>query len=159
MKGNKNINNKVLAQRKGTIAFLTINGRSPQIIIGKKAKNILKLNTITDATKSDSIMGKVVNKGVVIGKVKLILRKTDLKNLKNKIVVTPMTSIKFIPHLKPVKGIITDEGGIACHAAIISRELNIPCIVGTKNATKILKNGNIVKMDAIRGIIKIIKAN
>ena len=68
-----------------------------------------------------------------------------------------MTSIKFTPYLKNVLGIITNEGGIACHAAIISRELNVPCLVGTKNATKILRNGDLVELDANNGIAKIIK--
>ena len=51
--------------------------------------------------------------------------------------------------------IITDEGGVTSHAAIISRELNIPCIIETKNATDVLKDGDIVEIDVIKGIIKI----
>jgi pyruvate,water dikinase len=54
------------------------------------------------------------------------------------------------------KAIITDEGGLTCHAAIIARELKIPCVVGTKITTKFLKNGDNVEVDANNGIIKIL---
>lgn len=58
--------------------------------------------------------------------------------------------------MKKAAAIITDEGGITCHAAIVSRELNIPCIIGTKVATKILKDGDLVEVNAEKGVVKII---
>ena len=63
---------------------------------------------------------------------------------------------KRYPYIKKAKGIITDEGGITCHAAIISRELKIPCVVGTKVATQVLKDGDEVELNADEGIIRII---
>ncbi len=75
---------------------------------------------------------------------------------KEEILVTSMTRIEFVPLMRKAKAIITDEGGIACHAAIISRELGIPCIIGTKNATRTLKTGNTVELDLKTGIIKVI---
>jgi len=68
-----------------------------------------------------------------------------------------MTEVDYVPYLKKVKAIITNEGGIVCHAAIISRELGIPCIIGTKIATKVLKDGDIVEVNANKGIIKVLK--
>jgi pyruvate,water dikinase len=65
-----------------------------------------------------------------------------------------MTTPIFLPAMKKASAIITDEGGITCHAAIVSRELKKPCIIGTKIATQILKNGDLVEVDAERGIIK-----
>ena len=63
----------------------------------------------------------------------------------------------MVPLLKNVVAIVTDEGGLTSHAAIISRELKIPCIIGTSNATQILKDGDEVEVDANNGIIKILK--
>ena len=57
-----------------------------------------------------------------------------------------MTTPKFTVLFDKINGIITDEGGITCHAAIVSRELKIPCIVGTKNATKIIKDGDMIEI-------------
>ena len=56
--------------------------------------------------------------------------------------------------MKKASAIITDEGGLSCHAAIVARELGIPCIIGTKIATKVLKDGDRVEVDADKGIVK-----
>jgi len=52
------------------------------------------------------------------------------------------------------KAIVTDEGGLSCHAAIVARELGVPCIVGTKIATKVFKDGDLVEVDADKGIVR-----
>jgi pyruvate,water dikinase len=59
--------------------------------------------------------------------------------------------------MKKAGAIITDEGGITCHAAIVSRELKKPCIIGTKIATQVFKDGDMVEVDAENGIVKIIR--
>ena len=68
-----------------------------------------------------------------------------------------MTRPEFMPLAKKALAIVTDEGGITSHAAVISRELGIPCIVGTKLATQVLHNGDLVEIDANRGMVKILK--
>ena len=68
-----------------------------------------------------------------------------------------MTRPELMPAVKKAKAIVTDEGGITCHAAIISRELKIPCIIGTKIATKILKDGDFVEVDANNGVIRVLE--
>ena len=75
------------------------------------------------------------------------------------ILVTGMTRPEFVPLMKKASAIITDEGGLTCHAAIISRELNIPCIIGTKIATQVLQDGDMVEVDADKGIIRILNSN
>ena len=76
---------------------------------------------------------------------------------KGEILVASMTSPDYITAIKKAAAIITDEGGMTCHAAIVSRELRIPCIVGTKIATKVLKNGDIVNINTNQGIISLVK--
>ena len=71
--------------------------------------------------------------------------------------VTSQTTPDFVPAMRKAGAIVTDEGGATSHAAIISRELNIPCIVGTKIATQILSSGYLVKVDADEGVVRIIK--
>lgn len=72
------------------------------------------------------------------------------------ILVTGMTNPQMVPFLKNAIGIITDEGGIICHAAIISREMHIPCITGTLVATQKIKTGDTIEMDSEKGTVKII---
>lgn len=73
------------------------------------------------------------------------------------ILVTQMTNPTYLSAIKKAKAIVTDEGGLLCHAAIVSRELKIPCVIGTKTATKTLRNGDLVEVDACKGIVKILK--
>ncbi|NCF75260.1 MAG: hypothetical protein GWO87_02115 [Xanthomonadaceae bacterium] len=68
-----------------------------------------------------------------------------------------MTSPDYIAGIKKASVIITDEGGLTCHAAIVSRELNKTCVIGTKIATKVLKDGDLIEVDANKGVVKILK--
>ena len=70
-----------------------------------------------------------------------------------------MTRPEYIGAMRKAAGFITDEGGITCHAAIISREMRKPCVIGTKNATKILKDGDLVQVDAVHGVVRILETN
>jgi pyruvate,water dikinase len=72
---------------------------------------------------------------------------------KGDILVTEMTTPDFVPAMKKAVAIVTNSGGMTCHAAIVSREMGIPCIVGTKNATQVLKDGIFITVDATRGIV------
>ncbi|MEI8343469.1 MAG: PEP-utilizing enzyme [Candidatus Moraniibacteriota bacterium] len=104
------------------------------------------------------IKGNVACKGLVRGSVKIILSENDFnKFTKGDVLVASMTRPEFLPLMKLAKAVVTDEGGITCHAAIISRELNIPCIIGTKMATRLFKDGDLVEVDANNGVVKILK--
>jgi len=70
------------------------------------------------------------------------------------ILVSTSTTPKIIPAMKRAGAIITDTGGITCHAAIVSRELKVPCVIGTRIATKVLRDGDEVEVDANNGVIK-----
>jgi len=104
------------------------------------------------------VKGRTAYPGKASGKVKIVRLLKDLTLVqKGDILVTPMTTPAYTLSLHKVAGIITDEGGILCHAAIIARELKIPCVIGTKNATKLLKDGDLVEANAENGIVRKIK--
>ncbi len=91
------------------------------------------------------------------GMVKLVFNSYDIKSFEEGFVlVTPMTAPDFLGAMQKSLAIITDEGGVTCHAAITARELKKPCIIGTKNATKVLKDGDMVEVDAEKGIVRIL---
>ncbi len=107
-----------------------------------------------------SFRGNIACKGIARGHVCIVNDIEDAKNFKeNDIVVSINTNPSLMPVLIKCSGIVTNEVGIMCHAAIVSRETNKPCIIGTKIATKILKNGDLVEVDANKGIVKILKTN
>ncbi len=105
--------------------------------------------------KEETLHGIAASKGVAKGVVKIVRKVHDLVNVfKGDILVASMTRPEMVVAMKKAAAIVTDEGGITSHAAIVSRELHIPCIVGTKNATKILKDGDLVEVDANKGIVR-----
>ena len=107
---------------------------------------------------TDVINGQVACRGKVTGVVRVVLDPHNDKGFQQgDILVTSMTRPEFVPLMKKAGAVITNEGGITCHAAIVSRELKIPCIIGTKIATKLLKDGDIVEVDADKGIVKILE--
>lgn len=105
---------------------------------------------------------KVVIKGLAAGRrstsagvAKVVHSPDDAAKLikKGDILVTPMTNPDFVPYMRLANAIVTDKGGVTCHAAIVSRELGIPCIVGTDNGTKIMKTGKEYTVDAKSGVV------
>ncbi len=110
-----------------------------------------------EETYNSIIKGTVAFKGKVTGVVKIVKDTPDLPKVKEgDILVTQMTFPSFIPAMVKASAFVTDEGGITCHAAIVAREMQKPCIIGTKNATKVLKDGDFVEVDANKGIVTII---
>jgi len=154
------------------IAFLLINGEK-SVFTGDevlKIKNYLNLQNpeqliIQQSKEQGIINGKIGNKGKVKGNVMKLLvadynnqiKLDKLSQEKDYILVTPMTRPELVPFIKNAAAFVTDEGGVTCHAAIVAREMNKPCIIGTKIATKVLKDGDMVEVDADKGIVKILK--
>jgi len=115
-------------------------------------------NKIEKIKNIKEIQGNIAFKGRVKGLVKKHLSLVKgAKIKKNEVIVCGMTNPQIVPFLKNAVAIVTDEGGITCHAAIISRELKKPCIIGTRMATKLLNDGDEVEVNANKGIIKILK--
>lgn len=99
------------------------------------------------------IRGLAASPGIVRGKVKLVKDLSKLKEVgRGDILVVTQTRPQYNMLIKKVAAIVTDEGGLLSHASMLAREFKIPCIVGTKNASHLLKNGDLVEVDAIRGL-------
>ncbi|MCD4704534.1 hypothetical protein K8R66_00475 [bacterium] len=125
-----------------------------------KLKEFLKINLdyefqFEKIENNNFIKGQSAYLGKVKGRIKIIKRKSQVNEIKEgDILVSPMTTPEFILAMKKASAFITDEGGITCHAAIIAREMKKPCIIGTKIATQVLKDGDLVEVDANQGIVR-----
>lgn len=118
----------------------------PITTLGDKGEKEEKLITL--------VKGLPASPGIGRGKVKLIKDISEINLVEEgDVLVTAMTNPDMVPAMRKCAGVVTDEGGRTCHAAIVSRELQIPCIVGAKTATKTLKTGDSVTVDAVRGIV------
>lgn len=124
----------------------------PLATITPEAKKEGSVRKKTIKTSPPILEGIAASPGIVSGPVKKIKSAKEIKKInRGDILVAPMTTPDFIPAMRLIAGIITDRGGQTSHAAIISRELSIPCVVGTKKATKTLKNNQLVTVDGGQG--------
>lgn len=120
----------------------------------KKAYEKLRL-PLVDVSNVKEIKGDCACPGKATGTIKLIIFSADMKKMKQgDILLSMATTPDIVPAMKKAGAIITDMGGLTCHAAIVSRELKIPCVIGTKFATKVLKDGDVVEVDATNGVIR-----
>jgi pyruvate,water dikinase len=128
----------------------------PETVFGTKTTEASKM----EENKAENL--KVIVRGISagrrgygIGKAKVVLNPEDAHSTMRKgdVLVTGMTDPDFVPFMKMASAIVTDKGGITSHAAIVSRELNIPCVVGTENATQIMKTGQEYTVDSRNGVI------
>jgi pyruvate,water dikinase len=103
-------------------------------------------------TQKPDLQGEPASPGTVSGKVIIIKSPKEINRVsKGQVLVTTMTTPDFVPAMKKVNGILTDKGGQTSHAAIVSRELGVPCVVGTKVATKMFKEGDLVTLNGTTG--------
>ncbi len=101
------------------------------------------------------VKGIAASPGVAVGRAKICLTLEDAKRKlqKGDILVTKMTDPDWVPYMRLASAIVTDEGGRTSHAAIVSRELGIPAVVGTGNATQVLKDGELYTVDGTKGVV------
>jgi phosphohistidine swiveling domain-containing protein len=107
---------------------------------------------------NDKIKGSAAYKGIAKGVARIVFNPFKVKKFnKGDILITGMTRPEFLPLMKKAAALVTDAGGLLSHAAIIARELKKPCILATEKATKTIKDGDLIEVDANQGIVKILK--
>ncbi len=106
-------------------------------------------------TKHNEIKGNCAYPGKIKGTVRIVNIPADMDKMNyGEILVSMATTPAIVPAMKKAAAIVTDEGGLTCHAAIVSRELEVPCIIGTKVGTALLKDGDMVEVDARKGVVR-----
>jgi phosphoenolpyruvate synthase/pyruvate phosphate dikinase len=150
---------KIIEKRKHLTIF-SITLRNTEEYTQNKASKIEKEFNRAEFEKSVNLQGTVACTGknrYFRGIAKVISSPKEGDKLKQgEILVTTMTTPDFVAVIKRAGAIITDMGGVTCHAAVVSREFGTPCIVGTENATKIIKDGDILELHNLRGTVKIV---
>lgn len=131
---------------------ICLTGKFYTEVIGVREKISQKI-----VQKEEEIHGSAASLGTAVGRVVICKNLASLRKVKmGDVLVTSMTRPEFVPAIKKVVAIITDEGGVTSHAAIIAREFGIPAVIGTKIATKVLRDGMLVEVKANHGFVKII---
>ncbi|MBU1036804.1 hypothetical protein KKF32_02060 [Patescibacteria group bacterium] len=148
---------KDLNKRMKGCLFVVIDRKLPgKVLVDSRYVEMRKyLLKKEDLTQVNYFHGQAACLGKAEGTVKIINTIKDLPKMKKgNIMISQMTNPDLVPAMKKAKAIVTDLGGVTCHAAIVSRELRIPCVIGTKIATKVLRDGDRVVVDANQGDVK-----
>jgi phosphohistidine swiveling domain-containing protein len=126
------------------------------VFVGAELQSLLGQLVRKSRTHLTEVKGSVANaKGTIVGKAKVLITHKDFEKFQEgDILFAAEATPEFVPIMKKAKAVVTDRGGITSHAAIVSRELGVPCIVGAKDATTIFKDGETVEVDSERGLIK-----
>lgn len=155
----KKLTDQELKQRKQYRIMVQIDGKVAMFYGKRKFEEVQKaiFEKTPLLTPTTILKGFVASRGFIRAPVTIVNETKDIHKVKaGNILVSVMTHPDLMLAIQKCSGIITDTGGITSHAAIISREFKIPCIVGTGIATKILKDGALVELDANNGIVRII---
>jgi phosphohistidine swiveling domain-containing protein len=154
LKSNKLPSEEELVLRsKGLVIFYE--GDAQTLLINEEYDKFLEFLVGSD---SKEIKGNIAFKGKASGVVRVVFDPFNVKIFnEGDILVTGMTRPEFLPLMKKAGAFVTDAGGLLSHAAIVARELKKPCILATEVATKVLKDGDIVEVDAEKGVITILK--
>ncbi len=138
----------VIAKRSGTAVVTGVSvAKVRKAMFPKKGNDLVR-----------DIRGLSASVGRVIGPVKIVGSVREIGKVeKGDVIVAVMTRPDYIAGLKKAAAIVTNEGGVTCHAAIISRELGIPCVIATKIATEVLKDGDLVEVNANHGVVTVIR--
>lgn len=150
------LSRKKLQSRYLFSAFL-LQPRSPPVIVDSDDARNLFSQLIPERKEIglDELRGTCASVGRVRGTARILLEAKNLERVKSgDILVTRMTTPDFVPAMKRAAAIVTDDGGITCHAAIVSRELGVPCVVGTKRATTVFHDGELLEVHAHEGIVR-----
>ncbi|MBI5466225.1 MAG: hypothetical protein HY974_02975 [Candidatus Kerfeldbacteria bacterium] len=140
------------------LAVLILKHGKESVLTGVAARQYIKRELPkTSASKQSYVSGLTVYHGHVQGTARILMTAKEIRKVRQgDILVTMMTSPDMVPILRKVKGIVTNEGALTCHAAIISRELKIPCIISTKIATSVFHDGDKIELIPETGIVKLV---
>lgn len=148
---------KEIKERKAQ-AFFAVTPEGYFVAGGKKATPYFEYSKTGNFSDMQQLLGVSASPGIATGYVRLIRQTQEMKNFRNgEILVTNQTTPEFVPVMRKAAAIVTEQGGVTSHAAVISRELKKPCVIGTKIATQVFKDGDLVEVDANKGIARKLK--
>ncbi|MFH1056714.1 MAG: PEP-utilizing enzyme [Candidatus Micrarchaeota archaeon] len=149
-----NFDVSILAEREKFCVLYAEEG-ADLVSVGGEAKALSEKAVLKIDSDVKELKGQCACLGYAKGIVRIILEPSDLPKMRQgDVLVAIATNPDVVPAMKKASAIVTEQGGVTSHAAIVSRELGIPCVIGTKIATRVLKDGDLVEVDANKGIVR-----
>lgn len=148
------LDERMLERKEEKLFIYENNNSTEKIKYSHDNQQILAKLTGVSLDQKPIIKGVVAYQGKATGRARIVLNNKAKSFSSGDVLVSISSSPELMPYIRKCSAIITDEGGMGCHAAVISRELKKPCITGTKIATQVLKDGDLIEVDAFTGVIK-----
>lgn len=153
LRGKLTVDKRTIKSRQKRYAILWVDQKR-SIVTGDAVEQELT-TLITKREKVEKLQGNTAFPGKYRGRVAIVTKPQEVNKVKKgDVLIAHMTDPYYVPAMIRAGAIVTDEGGILSHAAIVSRELGIPCVIGTEVATKVLRNGDLIEVDADKGVVK-----
>ena len=153
--GENSVSRDVLSKRHDFAVWLQ-EGQEVEIFHDAEARRVFAREVLEEAKEEVFLIsGQVACVGFAKGVVKIVRGEGDISKVeKGDILVSPMTNPHLLPAMLKAAAFVTDTGGVTSHAAIVAREMNKPCVIGTLKATRVFKDGDVVEVDATNGIVR-----
>jgi phosphohistidine swiveling domain-containing protein len=135
--------------------MLLFNGR-PQILDDSDWLVLPQPTAEAYQMTEEGLPGMVAFPGIAIGRARIMRSQADVQKVeKGDILIASMTTPDYVAAMERASAFVTDEGGLACHAALISRDLRVPCLIATKHATKCIPDGSLIEVNTFDGVVRI----
>ena len=154
----KSLAGELEKRRTGSIYVQRFEKPGSEVATGEEFLKIKKTLESSESLLVKELSGNAASVGKVIGRVKVCTTIASLAKVEDgDVLVASMTRPEYMLAMKKAAAFVTDEGCITCHAAIVAREMHKPCVIGTKNATKVLKDGDLVEVKGSHGLVIILE--
>lgn len=144
------------AERRRDFA-IHLHGGAVSVLTGRAFDDWAAATVAEEPRPAKEVRGLRAFRGLATGRARVLKSAQDQEGvLEGDVLIVPMTTPDFLPSLQKAAAFVTDEGGVICHAAIIARELKKPCVIGTKRATALFADGDLVEVDGFTGIVRLV---
>lgn len=156
LKSGQRVEPAKIRDRRNGFAFL-LHNTSVSLQTGPELIQWVNQRFVVSSMPVGEVRGLAAYRGNAVGKARIILTVDDQEAVyEGEILITHMTTPDFLPGMQKAVAFVTDEGGVICHAAIIAREMKKPCVIGTKMATTVFKNGDLIEVNGFTGVVRLV---
>ncbi|MBF0119365.1 MAG: hypothetical protein HQK79_11060 [Desulfobacterales bacterium] len=158
LRSSQRVNPTLIDERRKGFAMLMHDG-AISVMTGQLLLHLISKRKAESSLPISEVRGLTAYRGLVTGRARILMNTTDQDSVcKGEILIVPMTTPDYLPSMQKSAAFVTDEGGVICHAAIIAREMKKPCVIGTKKATSVFRNGDWVEVNGFTGVVRIVVA-
>ncbi|MCL5024862.1 MAG: PEP-utilizing enzyme [Nitrospirae bacterium] len=156
LQSGRRVDLSLLDERRLDFAMLLHEG-SVSVLTAQAAQQWISGKLVESSLPVSEVRGLTAYRGSAIGRARIVMNTADQDAVSSgDILIVPMTTPDYLPSMQKAAAFVTDEGGVICHAAIIARELKKPCVIGTKKATSVFRDGDWVEVDGFTGVVRLV---